>query len=176
MSSRHPIPYFTCDQWSACAALCIIPAGSPFPCRESLDPAKCFLHHWMQLWATGCTVPNTVCWRRLALYSAGVFFSFLHVNISANLSSGFLAAVSLKKKKCFVTYKTWKWEFQWRVGSSVSKILFAGVFWPRSRAQKMPQSLSVRNTAGIQAGQHSKLVLNRLVDKNYSAKEVMSNF
>lgn len=108
----------------------------------------------------------------------GFFFSFLHVNISANLSSGFLAAVSLekKKKRSFVTYKTWKWEFQWRVGSSVSKILFAGVFWPRSRAQKMPQSLSVRNTAGIQAGQHSKLVLNRLVDKNYSAKEVMSNF
>lgn len=29
----------------------------------------------------------------------GFFFSFLHVNISANLSSGFLAAVSLEKKK-----------------------------------------------------------------------------
>lgn len=136
VSSCHTIPYFTCEQWSACPALCIISAGSPFLSKESLDPAKCFLHLWTQLWATGCSVPNTVCWRQLELYSAGFFFFFLF-SACKHFSKPFCwllgCSIPRKKRKSFVTYKTWKWEFQWAVGSGASKILFAGFFWPPSR-------------------------------------------
>lgn len=152
MSSCHTIPYFTCKQWSACAALCIIPAGSPFLSRESLDPAKCFLHLWMQLWATGCTVPNTVCWHRLELYSARVFFffSFLHVNISVNLSVCFLAVVSLgkkeKKRELLWPTKHGNRSLSERLEVVPPKSCFQVFYWPPSRAQKMPQLHSVWGT------------------------------
>lgn len=148
-----------------CVVLCILPAGSPFLYGESLDPGKHFLHLWTQLWETGCTVPSTVCWRWFEFYSAR-FFCFLHGNVSANLSVGFLAAIFLRKSRSFVTCKTWKGKFQWTAGSSASKILFAGVFQPPGRAQKMPRSLLVMDTAQIQAGQYSQLALNNPPDKN----------
>lgn len=169
---------FTCEHWSACPSPCIIPAGSPFLSRESLDPAKCFLHLWMQLWATGCTVPNTACWRWLEFYSAGVFFSFLHVNISAKLSVDFLAAVALEKKQEIfcdlqnmemgVSMSRWKQCLQ----NLVCRCFLA----TQQSTENATVTLSVRSTAEIQTGQCSKLVLNSLLAKKYSATKVPSNF
>lgn len=78
-------------------------------CASSLREAhSCAGSPWTQqnvFFTTECSCEQQAVLYQIQLVGVGLhfillgfFFSFLHVNISANLSSGFLAAVSLKKK------------------------------------------------------------------------------
>ena len=59
-----------------------------------LSEGNIFLCLWTQLWETGCTVLNAVCWHQFELCSA--HFSIYLFYILANLSVGFLAVIFVK--------------------------------------------------------------------------------
>lgn len=78
------------------------------------------------------------------------FFSFLHVNISVNLSVCFLAVVSLgkkeKKRELLWPTKHGNRSLSERLEVVPPKSCFQVFYWPPSRAQKMPQLHSVWGT------------------------------
>lgn len=137
VSSCHTIPYFIAVKRLHGAVR--PPCWKPIPVQGVLRPGETF-----------SSPPSAAVRNRLYRTKYSFLASVWTLLISANLSVGFLAAIFLKINSwSLVSCKAWKWDFQWMVGSSACKTLFAGVFQPPSRAQKMPQSLSVMKAAQI---------------------------
>lgn len=169
----HAIPYFIAVKRLHGAVH--PPCWKPVPAQGVLRPRETFSS---PLNAAVRNRPNAVrnCTKHSLLASVWTlfcsFFLFSARKHFSKRSCWLLGCDIPEKSRSFVTCKMWKWEFQCTVGSSASKTLFAGVFQPPSRAQKMPWSPSVMKTVQIQAGQYSQLVLNNPLAKNILEKRL----
>lgn len=103
-----------------------------------LSEGNIFLCLWTQLWETGCTVLNAVCWHQFELCSAhfSIYLFILHFSklfcwlLGCNIRENYLSLVTCRK---------WKWVFQLTImNSETLKFWLQMLSQPQSKAQKVP--------------------------------------